>query len=69
MMHYGMIVQGIRETLHWSVAHLEEKSGISRQAIYRMEKTGGGRIETYEAVLGAMGYELDITKKDGWGIE
>lgn len=38
------------------------KSGLSQQAISRLEKMGGGTIETIIKYLSSMGYALTITK-------
>lgn len=62
-MQINEIVRGIREMLHWPLAYLAEKAGVDIGTLHRIEKHGGGKLETYEKLLDAMGYELEVVKK------
>ena len=68
MIHMGIVVRDIRMSLNWTVARLARKSGVGVKSIYEIEKHGSGRMDTYEALLGAMGYEIEVVKKDGWDL-
>ena len=41
-----------------------EKAGMTRAGVHRMYK-GGGRLDTFVRVLGALGYELSVSRKGG----
>lgn len=58
------IVTELRQMLHWPVAYLADKSGVSVWTIHNIEKHGGGNLDTYEKLLDAMGYELEVVKKE-----
>lgn len=58
------ILRYIRTSLHWPVSYLAEKAGVDHMTIFRLEKNGGGKLETYEKLLNAMGYEFDVVRKE-----
>ena len=62
-MQINEIITGIREMLHWPLAYLAEKAEVDISTLHRIEKHGGGNLETYEKILDAMGYELEVVKK------
>ena len=68
MIHMGIVVKDIRKSLNWTVARLAQKSGVGVKSIYAVEKYGSGRMDTYEALFEAMGYEMEVVKKDGWDL-
>lgn len=67
-MHMGMVVKEIRKSKKWTISYLAWRAHTSRHVIYKIEEEGKGNLETYEKLLGAMGYELEVVKKDGWNL-
>lgn len=51
-----------RKNFPLSQKELSAKSGLSQQAVSRLEKKGGGTIETLLRYLYSMGYTLSIQK-------
>ena len=66
MAHMGDLVREKRMEKNWTVTRLERVSGVGRNAIYRLEREGGGHIETYEDLFMAMGYELKPVPIEMW---
>ena len=67
-MHMGLVVKDLRMSKNWTISYLAWRAQVSRKAVYDVEKKGKGNIDTYERLLGAMGYELEVVKKDGYGL-
>ena len=67
-MHMGMVIQEIRKSKNWTISYLAWRANTSRWVIYKVENEGKGNLETYEKLLGAMGYEFEVVKKDGWNL-
>lgn len=65
MINAGQILRMCRENKHWSIITLSLESSVSHSTIQEIE-TGlrDCRISTYEKILNAMGYELEVMKID-----
>lgn len=66
MKHMGELVREKRKEKRWTVSRLESKSGVCRMAIYKVEREGGGYLDTYERLFRAMGYRLEVVPVDMW---
>jgi len=63
-------IKEYREFRHLTQRQLADKSGISRQTVWNVERENNGTtVYTFEKLLNAMGFRLDIVpleNKDGW---
>lgn len=56
------VIKELRTKKKWTQRQLAEKSGISRQTTWNVERDNHGTtVYTFEKLLNAMGYELAIT--------
>ena len=63
-------IKEYREFRHLTQRQLADKSGISRQTVWNVERENHGTtVYTFEKLLNAMGFRLDIVpleSKDDW---
>lgn len=63
-------IKEYREFRHLTQRQLADKSGISRQTVWNVERENNGTtVYTFEKLLNAMGFRLDIVpleSKDDW---
>ena len=63
-------IKEYREFRHLTQRQLADKSGISRQTVWNVERENNGTtVYTFERLLNAMGFRLDIVpleSKDDW---
>ncbi len=69
MVDYGQVIRELRRDRRWTVSRLAMKSGITRNTIYVIESTGRGRLDTYEKLLNALGYDFEIVPIDMWHFD
>lgn len=61
----GQIINMCRRSVKWSMMKLSVESSVSQSTILEIEHGRRGcRVETFEKLLDAMGYEMEILKKD-----
>lgn len=65
-------IKEYREFRHLTQRQLADKSGISRQTVWNVERENNGTtVYTFEKLLNAMGFRLDIVpleSKDDWRL-
>ena len=66
MIHVGRIIKECRAFRKMTQKELAEASNISRQSIWHIENGAGTNIFTFEALLNAMGFKIDIAPVDEW---
>lgn len=63
-------IKEYRQFRHLTQRQLADKSGISRQTVWNVERENNGTtVYTFEKLLNAMGFRLDIVpleSKDDW---
>ena len=63
-------IKEYRQFRHLTQRQLADKSGISRQTVWNVERENNGTtVYTFERLLNAMGFGLDIVpleSKDDW---
>lgn len=65
MIDTGQIIKMCRKHKHWSIITLGVESSVSPSTIKEIEHgTRDCRIKTFEKLLEAMGYELEVLKID-----
>lgn len=58
-------IKEYREFRHLTQRQLADKSGISRQTVWNVERENNGTtVYTFEKLLNAMGFRLDIVPLD-----
>ena len=60
----GEIVRMCRKSLKWSRPKLSNASGLSLQTIINVERQNNCKFDTFEKLIEAMGYELEILPKE-----
>lgn len=65
-------IKEYRQFRHLTQRQLADKSGISRQTVWNVERENNGTtVYTFERLLNAMGFGLDIVPlegKDDWRL-
>lgn len=56
----GEMVRLCRKSLKWSRPKLSDASGISVQTIINVERQSNCKFDTFEKLIEAMGYEIEI---------
>lgn len=56
----GEMVRMCRKSLKWSRPKLSRESGISEQTIINVERQSNCKFDTFEKLIEAMGYEIEI---------
>lgn len=56
---------GLADGGGWNYEHIAEKSGVTRQAIWRWKKYNSPQLTSLDACLNVVGYELAIRPKRG----
>jgi transcriptional regulator with XRE-family HTH domain len=68
MMWIGQTIKDLREELGWTQNHLGGVSGVHPLTILRIEQAQRyGSVAKIEALLNAMGHEIEIVRIDGDG--
>lgn len=60
----GEMVKMCRKKLKWTRPVLSEASGIGVNTILSVERNSDCKVSTFERLLEAMGYELEILPKE-----
>ena len=60
----GQIVRMLRKNKGWTIAELAFRSGISANTVTNVERGSNCTILVFDSLIEAMGYELEILKKD-----
>lgn len=60
----GEMVRMLRKSLNWSRPRLSEKSGVKLDTIINVERKRDCRLSTFEKLVEAMGYEIEILRKE-----
>ena len=60
----GEMVRMLRKSLKWTKVKLSEKSGISLDTIINIERHRNCNFSTFERLIEAMGYEIEILRKE-----
>lgn len=60
----GAIVRMLRNRLKWSRMKLSDKSGVQVATISSVENKTDCRLSTFEKLIEAMGYEIEIYPKE-----
>jgi len=63
--HIGDVIRECRIRKGWSMRELARQSDVTKSTVSRIESIGCGNIEKVEAMLGAMGYELEVVPRSG----
>lgn len=61
-MNFKQMLIDARKSMELTQKQVSEKSGLSQQAVSRLEKGHGGTIETVIRYLHAMGFVLELKK-------
>ena len=64
MTNTGEIIRMCRDSLHWTRQYLSEKSGVPVGTILNCERHDDCRMSTFEKLLDAMDFEVEILKKE-----
>lgn len=65
MIDVPLILKACRKFRKLTPKQLEIKSGVTRQTIYRIESGSNCNMETFQLLLDAMDFELElVAKKD-----
>lgn len=60
----GNMIRLCRTHLKWPRAYLAEKSGVPLNTIINVEGKSDCKVSTFEKLLEAMGYEIEIMRKE-----
>ena len=60
----GEMVRVLRKRLGWSRPRLSEKSGLSLHTVINVERNRDCHVRTFERLIEAMGYEIEILRKE-----
>ena len=66
MIQPGRIIKACRKFRKMTQRDQAEASHISRQSIWHIENGAGTNIVTFEALLNAMGFRIDIAAMSDW---
>ena len=64
MIHIGNVINQLRNERNWKIGYLANKAGVCWRSVQHIEETGRGRYETIEALLHALGYDLEVVPND-----
>lgn len=65
MLDAGQIIKMCRHHLKWSTIKLSIESEVSKSTIQEIEANKRDcRLSTFEKILNAMGYEIEVLKTD-----
>ena len=65
----GQIVKMLRTSNGWSQRDLAEESGVSPNTIANVERGSNCTVLILESLVEAMGYELEILRRDDYEEE
>ena len=65
----GQIVRMLRKSKGWTIAELAFRSGLSPNTISNVERGSNCTILVFDSLVEAMGYELEILKRDEYEEE
>lgn len=60
MTDVGQIIRACRNTRKWTKVKLSQVSGVSLDTIINVERKSDCRLSTFEKLIEAMGYEIEI---------
>ena len=60
----GEMIRLCRKKLHWTRAKLSEASGVGVHTILNVERNPDCKVSTFERLIEAMGYEMEILRKE-----
>lgn len=61
----GEVIRYIREEKGYTMKYLGDCCGITRQTVGRIENACNANIKSVEAILSALGYELEVVPING----
>ena len=64
MTDVGQIIRACRNTRKWTKVKLSQVSGVSLDTIINVERKSDCRLSTFEKLIEAMGYEIEILPKE-----
>ena len=64
MIDVSLTLKACRKFRKLTPKQLEIKSGVTRQTIYRIESGSNCNMETFQLLLDALGFELEIRTKE-----
>ena len=56
----GEIIKTCRKSLNWSRPKLSKEAGISLDTVINVERHNNCKFSTFEKLIEAMGYEIEI---------
>lgn len=71
MTNVSKTIKELRNLRHLTQVQLADKAGISRQTVWNVERRNATTVYTFERLLNAMGFGLDIVpleSKDDWRL-
>lgn len=60
----GEMVRMLRKRLNWTKVKLSKESGISLDTIINLERHRNCKVDTFERLIEAMGYEIEILPRE-----
>ncbi len=60
----GEMIRMLRKNLNWPRSKLSEASGVGVHTILNVERNPDCKVSTFERLIEAMGYEMEILRKE-----
>ena len=60
MLNVSKTIKDLRKLRHFTQRELADRSNISRQTVWNVERRNATTVYTFERLLNAMGFRLDI---------
>lgn len=60
----GEIIRMCRKKLNWTMVKLSDVSGVGVHTIQNVERNPDCKVSTFERLIEAMGYDLEILPKE-----
>ena len=60
MLNVSKTIKDLRKLRHFTQRELADRSNISRQTVWNVERRNATTVYTFEKLLNAMGFGLDI---------
>lgn len=60
MLNVSKTIKDLRKLRHFTQRELADRSNISRQTVWNVERRNATTVYTFERLLNAMGFGLDI---------
>ena len=64
MLNVSKTIKDLRKLRHFTQRELADRSNISRQTVWNVERRNATTVYTFEKLLNAMGFRLDIVPLD-----